>query len=341
MSLGWQETPSTTSILASMSSQFTAARASASRAGIWVVDEATGCLQYCNYSSTASMMYRCHKYLNSALEQPEFSNPFAFEHAASSISTANGRPHLDLMSMTRLQEEHYLNLFWQSYHILLPMLDFESFTQHYSSLWILNNSVRGDSSLVDIVLALCVQYGSCFLNFVGASGGPQAEGSTQVSQYLSDRARQVLLAKTESLSLHTVQCHLLSAIYLVNSSLTNAAHDCIARALRSALALGLHHEPPATMPEQERVLRQNIWWSIYTMDVRISLGLGQPFLVHHSGPTCPLPLQSKNQERPHLQTTSQQYSKGCSPSPSFANTWISRLLYGKLMKHLSHTVQQL
>ncbi|KAH0333661.1 hypothetical protein KCU81_g9786, partial [Aureobasidium melanogenum] len=268
-----QEAPSTSSVPASDSSKCTATQTSATRAAIWIPDDATGCLRYCDYSSTVSMMHRCHKYLSSALEQPELSNPFVFEIAASPISTADDRAHSDLMSMTRLQEEHYLNLFWQSYHILLPILHFETFTQHYDSLWIPDNSVRGDSALVDMVLALCAQYGSCFVGSTGVSGGLQAHGSTHMSQYLSDRARSLLLAETESLRIHIVQCHLLSAIYLENNSLTNAAHECIAQALRSASALGLHHEPPATMPEQEKVLRRNIWWSIYIMDVRISLNL--------------------------------------------------------------------
>ncbi|KAG9664130.1 MFS general substrate transporter, partial [Aureobasidium melanogenum] len=287
MASGLQVAPSTSSVPASDSLQCT--QTSAARAAIWVVDEATGCLRYRNYSSTASIMHRCHKYLSSALQQSALPDPFSLGSAASLIGIANEGAYSDLISMTRLQEEHYLNLYWQSYHILLPVMHFETFTQDYDSLWTLDNSVRSDSALVDVVLALCVQYGNCYMSSNEELGGSQAEHSVRVSQCLFDRACRLMSTNTESLSYHTVQCHLLSAVYLANNSLTNAAHDSIAQAIRNAMALGLHLEAPSTMPDQEKVLRQNIWWSIYIMDVRISLDLGQPFLVNDSGATCPLP----------------------------------------------------
>ncbi|KAH0383177.1 MFS general substrate transporter, partial [Aureobasidium melanogenum] len=286
---GLQEAPSTSSVPTVDSSQCTGSQTSAARAATWVVDEGTGCPRYCNYSSSASVIHRCYKYLSSALGEPALHDPFSLGSAASTIGIANEGAYSDLISMTRLQEEHYLNLFWQSYHILLPVLHFEAFTRDYNSLWTLDDSVRGDSALVDVVLALCAQYGSCFMSSDGKSGGSQAQHSVHVSQFLFDRARQLMSTRTEWLSIHTVQCHLLSAVYLANNSLTNAAHDSLAQALRNALALGLHHGAPPTMPEQEKVLRQNIWWSIYTMDVRISLDLGQPFLVNHRGATCSIP----------------------------------------------------
>ncbi|KAH0344175.1 hypothetical protein KCU83_g8450, partial [Aureobasidium melanogenum] len=283
-----QEGPSTSSVLAPNSSQCLTSQTSAARAAIWVIDEATGCPRYCNYSSTACVIHRCHEYLSSTLGKPALHDPFSLGLAASRIGVTNEGAFSDLISMTRLQEEHYLNLFWQSYHTILPVLHFETFTQDYNSLWTLDNSVRGDSALVDVVLALCAQYGNCFMNSTGTFGGFQAQHSIRVSQYLFDRAHQLMSTKTELLSIQTVQCHLLSAVYLANKSLTNAAHDSLAQALRNALALGFHHEVPPAMPEQDKALRRNIWWSIYTMDVRISLDLGQPFLVNHSGATCPL-----------------------------------------------------
>ncbi|KAH0187123.1 hypothetical protein KCV03_g6042, partial [Aureobasidium melanogenum] len=286
VALSLQEAPSTSSVSAVDSAQCTGSQTSGARAAIWIVDEATGCPRYCYYSSTASVIHRCHKYLSSALGEPALQDPFSLGSAASPIGIANEGPYSNLISMTRLQEEHYLNLFWQSYHILLPVLHFETFTRDYNSLWTLDDSVRGDSALVDVVLSLCAQYGSCFMSSNEEFGGSQAQHSVRVSQFLFDRARQLMSTRTEWLSIHTVQCHLLSAVYLANNSLTNAAHDSLAQALRNALALGLHHGAPPTMPEQEKVLRQNIWWSIYTMDVRISLDLGQPFLGNHSGATC-------------------------------------------------------
>ncbi|KAG9736905.1 hypothetical protein KCU73_g10132, partial [Aureobasidium melanogenum] len=174
---GLQEAPSTSSVPTVDSSQCTGSQTSAARAATWVVDEGTGCPRYCNYSSSASVIHRCYKYLSSALGEPALHDPFSLGSAASTIGIANEGAYSDLISMTRLQEEHYLNLFWQSYHILLPVLHFEAFTRDYNSLWTLDDSVRGDSALVDVVLALCAQYGSCFMSSDGKSGGSQAQHS--------------------------------------------------------------------------------------------------------------------------------------------------------------------
>lgn len=256
---------------------------------MWVEDDTNGCFRHCSYSSNASAIYRTYKYLSTALGQPELLNPFSSVSTLLPSDIVNEAGCTDLLSMTRLKEEHYLNLFWQSYHVLLPILHFETFVQYYNSLWALDDSVRDNSALVDIVLALCTQYGNCFMASL-ATSGPYPRGSPSVGQCLFDHARQLMSTKTESLSLDTIQYHLLSAIYLANTSSQNAANDCITQAHRTALALGLHLEPPSTISEQEKTLRREIWGSISALDFRISIDLGQPFVIHQSDSTCLPPL---------------------------------------------------
>lgn len=230
------------------------------------------------------MIHRSYEYLSSTLELPQLPNPFSLLSQVSHSNITYAAGCSDLLSMTRLKEEHYLNLFWQSYHVLLPILHSETFVQYYNSLWALDDSARENSALVDIVLALCTEYSNHFT----ASGrsGPQPGAPPKVGRFLFSRARQLMSIETESLNLHSIQYHLLSAVYLANNSLLNAAHNCIAQAHRTALALGLHTEPPPTISKLEKTLRQNIWWTINAMDVRISLDLGQPFVVHQSVSTC-------------------------------------------------------
>ncbi|KFX91161.1 hypothetical protein O988_07888 [Pseudogymnoascus sp. VKM F-3808] len=64
----------------------------------------------------------------------------------------------DLLNPT--QEEYFLGLYWQSYHTaLFPILDEVEFKEHYQSLWTANSTERQPSALVDMVLAICMQYG--------------------------------------------------------------------------------------------------------------------------------------------------------------------------------------
>ncbi|KAK5999694.1 hypothetical protein QM012_005100 [Aureobasidium pullulans] len=276
--------------------RFTATQTSATRTGIWIPDVTSGCLRYCNHSSNASVIHRSYTYLTSALENPDMADPFYLASAPSPFDELNGTGYQGL-AMTRLKEEYYLNLFWQSYHLFLPILHFETFMDHYRALWTTtDNSLRDDSALVDIVLALCAQYGNCFMGPVGSATSSQPQTSAHESHGLFSHARHLMSTKTESLTIYVVQYHLLSAIYLANISLMNAAHDCIAQALRAALALGLNQKPPSMISEQEKLLRQNIWWSISAMDVRVSLDLGQPFLVHQDETTCLSPHAIKEAE---------------------------------------------
>lgn len=63
----------------------------------------------------------------------------------------------EFLSLT--QEEYFFVLFWQAYHTsLFPILDETEFKKHYRSLWTSEN-IRKPSALVDIVIALCMQYG--------------------------------------------------------------------------------------------------------------------------------------------------------------------------------------
>lgn len=64
--------------------------------------------------------------------------------------------------MSKDQEE-CLHLFWQSCHSAIPVLDERSFREHHASLWSdsrRSDGYRDDSALVDIVVAICVQYGT-------------------------------------------------------------------------------------------------------------------------------------------------------------------------------------
>jgi hypothetical protein len=46
--------------------------------------------------------------------------------------------------------------------------------------------------------------------------------------------------------------------------------------------LGIHLEPPQTMPLREREIRKRLWWALYILDSKIGMKLGRPFALNDS-----------------------------------------------------------
>ncbi|CAI7602799.1 unnamed protein product [Penicillium viridicatum] len=207
--------------------------------------------------------------------------------------------------LTRSQEEHFLNLLWQSFHCVYPILDEREFQQHYDSLWSSSTdgmSSRKPSALVDVLLAVCMQYSSTFFvsddNQQGDSdAGWQAKHANLASRTYYQRAQRLLQSELENPTIMLVQSHIYSIVYLYNTSLLNTAHISLGATLRIAHALRLHIRPlDGTSPEQQE-LQRRIWWTLYRIDSQLSMTLGRPPLIQMSHVSCGLP----GDDREHAQ----------------------------------------
>ena len=67
------------------------------------------------------------------------------------------------------------------------------------------------------------------------------------------------------------------------------ADNACGLAVRTAIMLGLHLEPPQDMPSRERELRKRLWWTLYGLETKMSMKLGRPFLVQDHCTTCSFP----------------------------------------------------
>ncbi|KAF2181437.1 hypothetical protein K469DRAFT_740845 [Zopfia rhizophila CBS 207.26] len=196
-------------------------------------------------------------------------------------------------TLSRSQEDFFLNLYWQSYHCLFPVLDEAAFTEHYDSLWSDQSSntqpFRRQSALVDITLALCMQYGTAFLG-----AGDERTTSTDVNPDDASiagsgfyaRCQKILYYELEAPTIATLQCHILLTLYLLNASFMNTAHSILATAVRLAHILVLHHDPPKDLPKSVRSLRRRIWWSLFFLERRLSMETGRPSLIQLSICSC-------------------------------------------------------
>ncbi|KAF4466927.1 fungal specific transcription factor domain-containing [Fusarium albosuccineum] len=183
-------------------------------------------------------------------------------------------------SMSRTQEEYFLNLFWESHHANLPIIQEDEFRKLYDSLWTSSRAYRKPSALVDIVLAISMQYGCAFLLRSSPNSEKHCHDDPSIAgRWYYRRCQTLLASELESPSITTLQCHLFSITYLCCASFQNMAHSTLAVAIRTAQTLGLHLEPPAAMPRAERELRKRLWWVTYINESKTCIKLGRPISV--------------------------------------------------------------
>ena len=196
--------------------------------------------------------------------------------------------------LSRTQEEYILKLFWESYHCLMPIVDETEFGYHYASLWESSSGQdRNQSPLVDMILALCLQYGYAFIprEAMGhfSNDGDQIGPATVAGHWYYRRAQSLLIADLESPTIATVQCYILATAYLCSASFQNMCHIVVAQAIRTAHILGLHLDPPKDMPRNQREQRRRIWWVLWSQDVKTSLKHGRPLMIDRGTTSTTLP----------------------------------------------------
>ncbi|ODH40022.1 hypothetical protein ACO22_01721 [Paracoccidioides brasiliensis] len=262
--------------------------------------------QFYGPSSLFYFIGRLNSYLATALQQPHLDHHFqpnsASRSFASPTSSKNETIEENLVSadiprdgdyLTGTQEDYFLSLFWQSYHCTLQILDEGEFREHYRSLWEPPHKTRKPSALVDIVLALSMQYGVAFLPRRDTNGVSKADvdsnDATIAGRWFYRRSQALLATELESPSISTLQCHIFSLIFLCNASFQNMAHSTLALAVRTAHILGLHMEPPEYIPRAQRELRKRLWWILYATDSKTCMKLGRPFSAQLSHVTVSFP----------------------------------------------------
>lgn len=192
--------------------------------------------------------------------------------------------------LSLIQEEYFINLFWQSYHTsLFPIVDETQFKKHYQSLLMNGGQDRKPSALVDVIIAMCMQYATSTMP--AETQGLLVEGKDALvaGRWHYWRGQKLLTLELDNPSLSTLQCHLLCAVYICGGSFHNMMDGTVGLAVRTAYMLGLHLDPPSTMPEKDREMQRRLWWAVYLMDSKACMKLGRPFMLSssHAMPSLP------------------------------------------------------
>lgn len=240
-----------------------------------------------------------NSYLGAILQQTQMSNQMVLHNSASTLldgkadanrvddeaaeaALSSQDPFTVGEFLTPTQEEYFLDLFWKSYHTcLFPIINEAEFMAHYQSLWTVSGEKRKPCALVDIMIAMCMQYGVSQLSPDQqrslVDGDPSVAG-----RWYFRRCQQIVIYQLESPTITTVQALILCCIYLCNGSFQNMAATMAALATRAAYVIGLHVAPSPTLSTPESEFRKRLWWALYSMDAKIGMKLGRPFLIHRS-----------------------------------------------------------
>ena len=177
---------------------------------------------------------------------------------------------------------------------MVPILTEVDFREHYESVWTAQapSASRKASPLVDIILALCMQYGMTFVPRNHSqqilTAGFDSQDSTIAGRALYGRCQTLLSTMLETPTIMTLQCQIFSAVYLNNASFVNLSHNTLASAIRTAHVLGLNQESSSHSRAQKE-LQQRLWWVVYTMESSACMTMGRPWLAHMSQVSCALP----------------------------------------------------
>lgn len=263
-------------------------------------------------SSSFYFIGRLSSYLGVALQQPSCEDLIQLESASRSFSSpvvtsgrAPNRTPVGVSTtdtyLTRSQEEYFLNRFWTTYHTIYPVIDRPDFDAHYTSLWT-SETTRNLSALVDILVAICMQYSD---SLIPQATSPGAQNIGNIDRAISGRrfyARcQLILAdELEGPSIATLQCHIFSVVYLTNASFQNTAHGHLAFAIRTGIILGLHWKSPEKLADEDKEFRKRLWWTVYALEMKMAMDLGRPLAVNMSQVTCSLPKAPQSLSSPRV-----------------------------------------
>ncbi|KAM0203105.1 hypothetical protein ACHAPI_001279 [Fusarium lateritium] len=178
------------------------------------------------------------------------------------------------MKLQREQQDALLDLYWQGYHVIYPVLEESEFRKHYDMLW-QNDTRRHSCPLADILTALCIQFGSSYT----ASDNVVMPDQPGYEFYL--RSQQALGHASEAPTLRSVQCYFLGAIYLLTFNQTNSAYMMVRSAVAAAEAIGLQldDDDDAFDGASSTNTGPRLWRCLMTLDTQLALHLGRPFAI--------------------------------------------------------------
>ncbi|KAI0403134.1 fungal-specific transcription factor domain-containing protein [Xylaria palmicola] len=118
--------------------------------------------------------------------------------------------------------------------------------------------------------------------------GSQSEDEQAAATYFLRGKHLALAALAGNLSIGTVQCFLLTTVYMLRSCQINGAYLFFGIAARAAYAIGLHRtEVNSRFGAAIHIRRDRLWKSVRVLDLYLSISMGRP--PASADPDCTVP----------------------------------------------------
>ena len=193
--------------------------------------------------------------------------------------------------LSRAKELELLGTFRKELQFVYPIISYDDIEHHYDSLWrdafdtTSEASYRMPSPLVDILLALAMQYRSTFLLRDGSRNVLRTINSRVVDacvagQWLYKRSHQLVLKEQHSPTLRSLQSSMLSTIYLLNAGSMKLASTLLAISVRMAQILGMNETLSSFEDSSEQAgQRRRIWRSLIVLDGCLAASMELPPII--------------------------------------------------------------
>ncbi|ORY19547.1 fungal-specific transcription factor domain-domain-containing protein [Clohesyomyces aquaticus] len=238
-------------------------------------------------SSSSHFISQMTSYLDNALQQRHSNTQLNLPNQLSQGHTRVNESNVSY-DFSQSQEQYLLGLFWTAYHCIWPILDEAEVRAYHKSLWETSAISRLPSALIDILLAISIQHVASTSQRV-EDGLVWSNDGSIVSRWFYSRCQTLLANELEGPSVTSLQCHFFSMIWLGNAGFVNEAHRTSAMTIRTGIMLGLHLEPPEYMSNVEKDFRRRLWWTLYALEIQLSMELGLPISVRFSQVSCSVP----------------------------------------------------
>ncbi|KAE8387296.1 fungal-specific transcription factor domain-containing protein [Aspergillus alliaceus] len=204
------------------------------------------------------------------------------------------------------------NAYMSSVHPSYPIIGISTFASQFQAFFN-NPSLKPGNKWLAI------------LNLIFAIGAKQAQlTDADWKRDKDDHYLYFIRARTLSLEgqvlhhsdLQQLQVEGLASFYMLSSGQINRSWKLCGSAVRSALSLGLHLRNIGTgTSDTSKEIRYRVWWSLYTLEHRLSVMTGRPSCIIDDTCTTPLPVpfdESDFRHEPVMRLISRSTPEGLS-----------------------------
>ncbi|RAK81717.1 fungal specific transcription factor domain-containing protein [Aspergillus fijiensis CBS 313.89] len=208
--------------------------------------------------------------------------------------------HRHGIAADKAEWDRCMHTFCNEIHTMYPLLHLPTLWHRYTEMWTTwsladperRMPIGRHKQFAMAQLLICLATGRCTAS--PRIAGAEARHSAGWSLYraAAELVGDILNCFEEcSDQILVLQTLALMVIYLFRLNIIGRAEKLLAIAISHAHYLGLHRSLPALdgLKPSDVEINRRLWWCLYTMDRRLAIDTGRPFLIQDMNVNTPLP----------------------------------------------------